>query len=375
MTLRGAAIAFRVDASPQMGIGHLMRCLTLADALCREGAHVRFISRHLPQHLHDRLLAHGHESVHLHSAPAAPGSDDGPHAHLLGTSAAADADGTRGALQDRFWDWVVVDHYALGAAWETSVRSSARRILAIDDLANRPHTCDVLLDQNHLPDGGARYGGLLPEGCRALIGPTYALLRPEYRGYRPRLRPRPGPARRVLVFFGGTDPQKMTELALRACSLPELRHLALDIVCGNDPERRAWLETQAQARGGVTIHGPRPHLADLMAAADLALGAGGSTTWERMCLGLPSLVITLADNQVAVADWLASEGLIRLVGDAATVTVEAVRDALVEALPRDRHLASIEKGMALSDGCGVARVVSALGHEAGDVTGATVPER
>ena len=269
----------------------------------------------------------------------------------------------------------MVDHYALGAAWETSVRSSARRIFAIDDLANRPHACDVLLDQNHLPDGGSRYGGLLPEGCRTLIGPVYALLRPEYGEFRARLRPRRGPARRVLVFFGGTDPQNMTELALRVCSLPELRHLDLDIVCGSDPERRAWIETQAQARGGVTIHGPRPHLADLMATADLALGAGGSTTWERMCLGLPSLVITLADNQVAVADWLASEGLIRLVGDAASVTVEAVRDALVEALPHDQHLASIEKGMALSDGCGVARVVFALKHEADNDTRAAVGER
>jgi UDP-2,4-diacetamido-2,4,6-trideoxy-beta-L-altropyranose hydrolase len=254
----------------------------------------------------------------------------------------------------------VVDHYALGAAWETSVRAVARRILAIDDLSNRRHECDLLLDQNHLPDGDARYRGHVPDDCQLLVGPRYALLRPEYREYRAGMRERSGLARRVLVFFGGTDPQNLTELAMRALSLPELRHLELDVVCGGDPSRRESVERQAAERPGTTIHGPRAHLADLMAGADLALGAGGSTTWERMCLGLPSLVITLADNQVAVADWLAREGLIRLVGHASTVTLADVRDAVVAALPRDQHRASIEKGMALSDGQGVPRVVNAL---------------
>lgn len=360
MSLLHAAIAFRVDASPQMGIGHLMRCLTLADALRAQGARVRFVSRHLPEHLHRRLLEHQHECVLLDSAPVAPDSDDGSHAHLLGTSAAADADETCRALSDRRWDWLVVDHYALGAVWEMSVRAVAKRILAIDDLSNRRHECDLLLDQNHLPDGDARYRGHVPDDCQLLVGPRYALLRPEYREYRAGMGKRTGPARRVLVFFGGTDPQNMTELAMRALSLPELRHLELDVVCGGDSSRRESLERQAAQRPGTTIHGPRPHLADLMAGADLAVGAGGSTTWERMCLGLPSLVITLADNQVAVADWLAREGLIRLVGHASAVTLEDVRDAVVAALPRDQHRASIDKGMALSDGRGVPRVVGAL---------------
>lgn len=240
------------------------------------------------------------------------------------------------------------------------MRAVADRILAIDDLANRRHDCDVLLDQNYLADGDARYREHVPGSCRLLVGPRYALLRSEYREYRAAMGERTGPARRVLVFFGGTDPQNMTELAIRALSLPELRHLELDVVCGSDPSRRESLEREAAGRPGTTIHGPRPHLADLMASADLAVGAGGSTTWERMCLGLPSLVITLADNQVAVADWLASEGLIRLVGHASAVTIEDVRDAVVTALPRGQHRASIERGMQLSDGLGVSRLVTAL---------------
>jgi UDP-2,4-diacetamido-2,4,6-trideoxy-beta-L-altropyranose hydrolase len=337
-----------------------MRCLTLADALREEGARIRFICRHLPGYLRQRLLEHGHESVRLDSAPVAPDSDDGEHAHLLGTSAAADAAETYRALSDRRWDWLVVDHYALGAAWEAAVRPVAGRILAIDDLADRRHECDVLLDQNYLPDGDVRYTRRVAGSCRLLVGPRYALLRPEYRDYRAGLAPRTGPVRRLLVFFGGTDPQNLTELALTALSLPELRHLELDVVCGGDPVRRASLESQAAGRPGATIHGPRPHLADLMARADLAIGAGGSTTWERMCLGLPSLVITLADNQVAVADWLAKEGLIRLVGHASSVTLPDVRDAVVAALPREQHRDSVDRGMRLSDGLGVSRVVDAL---------------
>lgn len=342
-------MAFRVDASPQLGTGHLVRCLTLADALRREGARIRFISRDLPPHLESRLAEHGLDYRALATADAGPGP-----------GAAADVGGTCRILADASWDWVVVDHYGLDAAWQSAVRGVAARVLAIDDLANRRHDCDLLLDQNHVPGGDGRYDSLVPGDCRRLLGPRYALLRPEYRAHRDSLRARPPDARRVLVFFGGTDPQNMTDLAVRALSGPELRHLELDVVCGADPARRRELEAWAAERPGLTLHGPRPHLADLMTRADLGLGAGGATTWERMCLGLPSLVITLADNQVAVANGLAAEGLISLIGDASSVSPAQVRDAVLAALPAAQHRRAVEAGMALSDGGGVTRVIAAM---------------
>jgi UDP-2,4-diacetamido-2,4,6-trideoxy-beta-L-altropyranose hydrolase len=321
-----------------------MRCLTLADALSQRGAEIRFISRHLADELQQVIRGRGHGCVGL-------GAEDSADRE------AADARESLPLLAGRRWDWLVVDHYALGASWESAMREAAPRIFAIDDLADRPHDCDVLLDQNHLAAGAERYAGKVPAACRVLIGPRHALLRPEYREWREHLAPRSGAVRRVLVCFGGTDPQNMTTLALEALTHPTLAHLAVDIVTGGDAARR--LAERVAQRPGTTVYGLRPHLADLMAQADLAVGAGGSTTWERMCLGLRSLVITLADNQVHVAEWLSHEGLIRLVGPAQTATAANLRAAIIDELSQP-STAAIAKGMALCDGHGVERVVSAM---------------
>lgn len=250
------------------------------------------------------------------------------------------------------------------------MRATSLRLLVIDDLADRAHDCDVLLDQNYLQQGAERYRGRVPRDCRLLIGPLYALLRPEYRAALQQRLTRSGPVRRVLVFLGGTDPQNMTALALEALALPELEHLSVDVVTGSDPGRRLALEEQVRARPGVTVHGPRPHLADLMLNADLALGAGGSTTWERMCVGLRSLVITLADNQVHVAKWLAHEGLINLIGHAGQVSVDDVRRALLVEMAQQESGSAASTGTALCDGEGVSRVVDAMLAAGAGPTGA-----
>jgi spore coat polysaccharide biosynthesis predicted glycosyltransferase SpsG len=154
----------------------------------------------------------------------------------------------------------------------------------------------------------------------------------------------------------------MTERALLALSHPSLGHLDVEVVCGSDPDRRLALERQGAERTRTVIHGPRPHLADLMASADLALGAGGATTWERMCLGLRSLVITLADNQLPVTRGLADEGLIRLVGAAGALTVEDLTAAVADEVAHDRPIEALERGMRMSDGLGVPRVIAVLGE-------------
>jgi UDP-2,4-diacetamido-2,4,6-trideoxy-beta-L-altropyranose hydrolase len=306
-------VAIRVDASTRMGSGHVMRCLTLADALGQQGATVRFLSRELPDDLERTVTSRGHQCVRINADPLTAGEENPRD--------------TAAALSDRAWHWLIADQYSLGAAWEREMRTVAECVFAIDDLADRAHDCDVLLDQNHLEAGAARYDGKVPKSCRVLVGPRYALLRPEYRAWRERRLPRNGPVQRVLVFFGGGDAQHMTELALEALTHPEFAHIAVDVVVGSDPSRRRVIAEMASRRGGITVHGPRPHLADLMAGADLSLGAGGSTTWERMCVGLRSLVVTLAANQEHVAQWLEREGLIRLIGAAPHVTVNDIREA------------------------------------------------
>jgi UDP-2,4-diacetamido-2,4,6-trideoxy-beta-L-altropyranose hydrolase len=378
----------RTDASTRIGLGHLARCRTLATALRDQGAAVRFICRAHPGHQIAALRAEGFDVAAL-AAPPDQDAADGDYAAWLGVPQDQDAAETLAVLRDNGTpttnnpqpptipqqsttknlqpprvprpDWLIVDHYGLDAAWEQALRPHVDRILVIDDLANRRHDGDLLLDQNYAPAGASRYQDLLPPGGRTLLGPAYALLRPEYAQHRQTLRSRDIQVRRVLVFFGGTDPHNLSGRALSALSDPALTHLAVDLVIGaNHPQREA-LTVQAAARPGTRVHGPRPHLADLMAAADLAIGAGGATTWERCCLGLPSLVVSLADNQRPACAALAADGLIRYLGHADQVTAATLRAALVQAMRDPAGLrAQASVASATVDGQGTQRVIDAL---------------
>ena len=169
-------LAIRVDATARMGTGHFMRCLTLADSARAAGAHVRVVSRDLPVHLRAMVSERGHEFAALPDRPPSRGTNLGEtYARWLGVSPAEDAASTIDALADRVWDWLVADHYALDASWETALRRSVTRILVIDDLANRAHDCDILLDQNLCTEPAVRYQHRVSAGCQLLLGPRYAL--------------------------------------------------------------------------------------------------------------------------------------------------------------------------------------------------------
>jgi UDP-2,4-diacetamido-2,4,6-trideoxy-beta-L-altropyranose hydrolase len=184
-------ITIRTDASTRIGLGHLVRCRTLATALRDQGATVRFICRAHPGHQIAALRADGLDVTAL---PAPPDQEaaDGDYAAWLGVPQAQDAAETIAALAADRPDWLIVDHYGLDVDWEQALRPHVGRILVIDDLANRRHDGDLLLDQNYAPAGTTRYQGLLPPGARTLLGPAYALLRPEYAQHRQTLRPRNG---------------------------------------------------------------------------------------------------------------------------------------------------------------------------------------
>lgn len=354
---------FRVDSSTRMGTGHLMRCLTLAEAL-REQRNVqpRAVCREHVGHMTQILESQG-VAVSVLPAPVADesASDSEDYSKWLGVTERDDALQTITAFHGDRVDWLIVDHYGLSAEWESILREHSGSLMVIDDLANRPHDCDVLLDQTLSSGGTTRYQSLVPATCNLLIGPRFALLRSDYLSYRRRHRARDGHVRQVLVFFGGTDPHCLTQLAITALSRPEFRHIEVDAVVGpNYPDRDA-LEEVAAARPFTRIHGPRPHLADLMWATDLAIGAGGTTTWERMCLGLPSLVISTAENQEASCRTLAEAGLIFYLGRHEQVTEQLFTDAFNAAV-RDREalMRSSSLGEALVDGWGAHRVVECM---------------
>ncbi|RPH61961.1 MAG: UDP-2,4-diacetamido-2,4,6-trideoxy-beta-L-altropyranose hydrolase, partial [Burkholderiales bacterium] len=295
-------VAFRTDASDRIGTGHLMRCLTLADALRAAGARTRFVCRPLPQGLGELVASRGHELVVLpagttvagHGGRLPPGEAAPAHAAWLDATQGDDAEATLAVLAgggDR--DWLVVDHYALDARWESRLRARANRILAIDDLADRRHDCDALLDQNFYADMHGRYRGLVPDGCAMLLGPRYALLRPEFAAARAVLGIRGEAVRRVLVFFGGVDARNLTGAALDALDAIGT-DLEVDVVIGATHPQHDAIVARCAARARTTCHVQASNMAELIAAADIGVGAAGVATWERCALGLPALAVAVA---------------------------------------------------------------------------------
>ncbi len=351
-------VVFRTDASPRIGTGHLVRCRTLALALLERGASVEFVSR---EHVHGFMdsLSLDPIPVALLPAPEHTANDEN-YAAWLGASQQIDAEQTIETLRNGRPDWIVADHYAIDAEWERLLKPHCGGVLAIDDLANRAHECDILLDQNYFSNAKTRYAGLVPEGCELLLGPEFALIRPEYGALCRRPAPRTA-IKRVLVFFGGADFANLTGLTLEALSQPAFNDWTVDVVAPPSHPHRAGLLEMASRRKRVEVHGSLPHLAHLMARADIAIGAGGTTTWERLCAGLPSLVISVAGNQVEICSELQEKELIRYLGAAVNVSAEAIADELQRM--RDDLPALEERrlvGQRLVDGYGVKRVAEAL---------------
>jgi len=323
----------RCDASIAIGSGHIMRCATLAARLRERGAQVEFACRNLPAFLRERIVAAGVTRVHaLPQHPGAGPEDREPvlaHREWLGVSQADDASDTLeivGAGPSP--DWLVVDHYGLDARWERALRPHVRNILAIDDLADRDHDCDLLLDQNFFLDPGPRYAGRLPRATDTLLGPRFALLRPEFAHARERQPERDGALRRIFVSFGSFDPANQTSLALRAIAAAGLEALGVDVVIGRDIPHRAEIEALCSQLPRCRLHVDIENMAGLMATADLAIGASGATNWERCCLRLPALLVSMADNQYPIAHDLGEAGACLFLGRSGEVTVDDVAAAL-----------------------------------------------
>ncbi|MCD1636357.1 UDP-2,4-diacetamido-2,4,6-trideoxy-beta-L-altropyranose hydrolase [Martelella mediterranea] len=357
-------IAFRADASLSIGTGHVMRCLTLARDLRARGATCRFVTRALPGHLAAQIEAAGFGLALL---PAGTGpAPEAPPAHAAWACVdwATDAAETRAALDDRP-DWLVMDHYAFDARWQRAVRPEGSKLMVIDDLADRPHDCDMLLDQN-LGHDAHDYDGLVPEHCICLTGPRHALLRPEFAQTRASAlaeRVRRG-LRHLLINMGGVDLLDATSQVLRAvkgADLPE--DLRITVVMG--ARAPALDHVRALARDM-----PRPteiaadvtDMAARMASADLAIGAAGSTTWERCALGLPTIIVEIADNQAGIARALSDAGAALYPGPLNVPEFAQNLQAALAAAPSQLGKMS-DRAADICDGNGAARVVAALHME------------
>ena len=294
-------VFFRADASDDIGFGHVMRTYALAKILQLRGHVVGFLTAQLPPHLSCLLVDGGFNVVTL--------------------SATHDAEEALTKIEIHA-DWLVVDHYELDIAWERRLRTKCRRILVIEDQPNRAHDCDLLLDQNLSTQTENDYLDLIPAHARCLLGPQWALLRPAFLAARNfSLARRISPSlEKILIFMGGGSVEPDVLVALEGVLESRWKFERVDIVLGQSPLPHSLLARRLSEVPHAQLHTQTPDMANLMAKSDLAITAGGSVSWEKCCLGLPSIVTTLAANQKSILLALNAVGAVKAVRTAGVVT-------------------------------------------------------
>lgn len=340
-----------------------MRCLTLADALQKKGIECVFICRLHVGNLISQITQRGHSVLPLPDLKSDFYLVNGlpRHADWLGTDWQADARDSQAAIKAEQLDWLVVDHYAIDYRWEQCLRPFCQRMMVIDDLADRSHVCDVLLDQN-LGRVADDYLALIPPDCKFLIGPKYALLRPEFAQLRSESLKRREQAqlKHILISMGGVDKDNITSCVLDSLNSYDFaQDMRITVVMGN---QAPWLSSVQQKATNMAIQtqvlAGVSDMAELMKESDLMICAAGATSWERCCLGVPGIQLVLAENQVGIATALVLAG--------AAITAE--RDTLGSVLSqlsiseeaKRELLAMTYAARSIVDGLGTRNVVSQL---------------
>ena len=336
-----------------IGSGHVMRCLTLADALSELGNKVVFICKDHNSNLINKIINSGYEVKVISVSLSNDVNSQLTHAEWLGGTQEEDADKTLAAIELFDVDWMIVDHYAIDEFWHKRIRPHVKRTFVIDDLGDRKHHCDILLDQN-LGATLEKYQDIVPENCELLLGPQYALLRPEFAQWRNKTIERRRHVKipkNILVSLGGVDSQNITTNVINELSkLSILADVEVNVVLGSQSPHINAVEIAAQkALLKVNVHVDSIRMAELMSQADLAIGSSGSSSWERCALGLPAINFVIAENQIGIALALESaEAAITIRGE------DELSSKLNIAIQNLKKM-SIEASL-ICDGSGVKRV-------------------
>ncbi len=359
-------IAFRVDASLEIGSGHVVRCLTLARVLRDAGAHCHFICRDLPGNLISKLVGEGFS---VHTLPAGEKRViEGRfcYAQWLGVDVQRDAEETAFHLAAIMPRWLIVDHYGIDFQWHRATSGFYEKLMVIDDLANRPLRADVLLNQNF----GALaedYRAIVSDNCQYAIGPEYCLLRPEFAALRNTslAQKASGDLRRILVTLGGVDLSNATSNVLRSLEKSDLpKDVEVTVVLGS---ACPWIKEIEVVCAALALNAKvlvdTPDMAGLMSRMDFAIGAAGGTTWEFCSLGLPFAMLAIADNQVPTVRRLSeAEVAIPLVNGVGLD--ESISEALLRATNPSLLREYGARAATVTDGGGVYRVLNILGYSA-----------
>lgn len=355
-------VVIRTDASLKIGSGHVMRCLTLGKALQKQGAEVSFICREHEGNLNGIIEKSGFSVFALPTSDEAIPEESNTlfHSQWLGVSQKQDANQCQRILEDVKPEWLIVDHYALDKTWQEKLRPFFQKLMVIDDLGDRKHICDVLLDQNY-GSSAEKYKGLVPEYCQLLLGTDFSLLRPEFAEWREHsLQRRQSPKlQTLLITMGGVDADNYTGQILQILArskLPNELKQIIVIMGASAPHLEQVQQLSQNLSVDAVVKTNVSNMAEIMANADLAIGAAGATTWERCCLGLPTIQVVVAENQRAVAQFLARERVVKILSN----IVDDIPSSLF--VPTKELKSLSEMSRKVTDGLGVKKVVKMLGR-------------
>lgn len=351
-----------------MGVGHLARCKTLATALAPLCQHIIFICRDFAGQRTELLNG---EQFTLLMLPSQNQSDlsalqKPAQADWLGCDWQQDVTETTNALNNTLntdsLDLLIVDHYGIDERWESALRPQTKAIMVIDDLADRPHDADILLDQT-LHRSAEDYQPWVTQNCQLLCGSRYALLRPEFQAYRQQALHKPQTniqLNNILISLGGSDPQALSLTILQSFIRlkPQLPEVKVKLVLGAHSPALKQAETLCKKYDWLTLLIDCQNMAQEMLQADLAIGAAGTTAWERCCLGLPTLVLQLADNQKLIAQNLCEAGAAMLLTSNEQALSEELDFLLLKFNNQPQSLLPMQKAaFNLCDGMGSQRIV------------------
>jgi UDP-2,4-diacetamido-2,4,6-trideoxy-beta-L-altropyranose hydrolase len=349
-------VIFRVDSSLKMGAGHVMRCLTLAQTLKENGVNVEFICRKHKGSLIEKIRSSGFVVHELKVFEETEVDTKLAHSHWLGATQQQDADDCIDILKEEKSNWLIVDHYALDEQWQKRLKSYYEKLMVIDDLADRKHQCDILLDQTF---GRQKedYSVLTPKNCKLLLGSQYALLRPEFAKWRIySLERRSKPEfKQLLINMGGVDVDDFTGQVLdelKTCTLPSDVNVTI-VMGGSAPHLESVKSKAIMLPYKTEVKVDVDNMAEIMVNSDVAIGAAGATTWERCCLGLPTIQIVVAKNQITIAKSLAEVGAIKFLQ-----SIEGMSRIINNSLNWMLNVSNIARHV--SDGLGVKRVSGVL---------------
>tara|TARA_B100000212_G_scaffold305081_1_gene252869 strand:+ start:155 stop:1786 length:1632 start_codon:yes stop_codon:yes gene_type:complete len=366
-----STIVFRCDASNIIGSGHIIRCRTLARELNIRGHEIIFVCRKTKGNLimllekEFRVLELLIEELSVEEQKLIQSKErqDFDNQKLIDYQK-KDARLTLKVLskENIFQpDWIIVDQYELDQCWEKFVKENLRKditkIMVIDDLANRSHCADLILDQNFVGFKNlGRYDNLVGKNCIKCIGPFYALLGREYSSFKNQ-KIKKSSNKTINIYFGGNDEKNLTGKILELLTHEEFKDIYVDVVYGLQSEHINQIQNLSKKRKNINLYKPQSSLIKLFLKADLAIGACGSTVWERLFLDLPSLLITIAENQREIARNLAKENFVNLIGDIDNFKLDDIKKIILKTINSKN---SFENGKKLVDGFGTKRIAAAL---------------